>query len=50
LEDLKNMHYLKLMGMKKTLDSDPVLQSNNTAAQVQANELLKTNSISHWTP
>lgn len=50
----KEFEYLKFFALEK-INSDrtkfglnPVLLSNNTAAQIQANESLKTETISHW--
>ncbi|MBA3750940.1 MAG: hypothetical protein H0X03_08655 [Nitrosopumilus sp.] len=50
LEDLKKYALTKINEDRKSFGFTPVLQSTNTAAQIQANELLKTNVISHWTP
>jgi hypothetical protein len=50
LEDLKKYALTKINEDRKNFGLSHVLQSNNTAAQIQANELLKTNFMSHWTP
>ena len=49
LEPLKNFALTKINEDRKNFGLAPVFQSNNTAAQAQANELLKTQYISHLT-
>lgn len=49
LEQLKNFALTKINDDRKNFGLAPVFQSNNTAAQAQANELLKTQYISHLT-
>ena len=49
LEQLKDFALAKINDDRKNFGLDPVFQSNNTAAQAQANELLKTQYISHLT-
>lgn len=49
LEQLKDFALTKINDDRKNFGLDPVFQSNNTAAQAQADELLKTQYISHLT-
>ncbi len=49
VEQLKKYALTKINEDRKNFGLTLVLQSNNTAAQAHANELLKTEFISHWT-
>ena len=49
LEELKDYALTKINEDRKNFGLEPVLQSNNSAAQIQANEILKTKSLSHLT-
>ena len=49
LEQLKNFALAKINADRENFGLPPVSQSNNTAAQVQADELLKTQFVSHMT-
>ncbi len=49
IEQLKDFALAKINDDRKKFGLAPVFQSNNTAAQVQANELLRTQFISHLT-
>ncbi len=49
LEELKNFALTKINDDRQNFGLAPLSQSNNTAAQIQANELLKTQFISHLT-
>ncbi len=49
LEQLKDFALTEINDDRKNFGLAPVFQSNNTAAQIQANELLKTQYILHLT-
>lgn len=49
LESLKNFALLKINADRKDYALSPLLLSNNSAAQIHANELLHTKTISHLT-
>ena len=49
LEGLKDFALTQINEDRKNFGLEPLLQSNNSAAQIQANEILKTGSLSHLT-
>jgi hypothetical protein len=49
LEQLKNFALAKINADRENFGLAPVSQSNNTAAQVQADELMQTQFVSHMT-
>jgi hypothetical protein len=49
MQALKNFALLKINEDRANHGLSPLLQSNNTAAQIHANELLQTKTISHMT-
>lgn len=49
LEDLKNFALTKINDDRKKYNLPSLFLSNNTAAQIHANELLRTKTISHLT-
>lgn len=49
LEELKDFALDQINKDRKDFGLEPVIQSNNSAAQIQANDILKTGSLSHLT-
>lgn len=49
LEELKDFALTQINEDRKNFGLEPLIQSNNSAAQIQANEILKTGSLSHLT-
>lgn len=45
-DELKDFALIQINEDRKNFGLEPVLQSNNSAAQIQANEILKTGSLS----
>lgn len=49
LEELKDFALTEINEDRKDFGLEPVVKSNNSAAQIQADEILKTESLSHLT-
>lgn len=49
LKELKSFALTQINEDRKNYGLEPVFQSNNSAAQIQANEILETESLSHLT-
>lgn len=49
LDELKSFALASINEDREEFGLDPILQSNNSAAQIQADEILRTGSLSHLT-